>query len=268
MKDIKKAYVIGSKTSQSLSPTIFNYWFEKYDIRALYDFIEIGEKNFNKEIKKILKEKNLCGLNITIPHKENIIQHIDSFDRHSKKIGAINCVTINKNKTYGSNTDWIGFCETLKNNKINKKNTALLIGYGGAAKAILYGMRQYGFKDIHVFNRSTNKLPKNSLNRVSGHPLFEIENYLETAGIIVNTAPVNILKKLKIKKPTTEGLIFDIVYSPVNTSFLKNFSKKNKKINGLNMLVNQAAPCFKKWFGITPEPDKRLFNILTKAAPQ
>ena len=266
MRDTKKAYVIGSKTSQSLSPTIFNYWFEKYNVRGFYDFIEISEKNFNKEIKKILKEKNLCGLNITIPHKEKIIQHVDSFDSHSKKIGAINCVTIKKNKTHGTNTDWVGFCETLKNNKINKKNTALLIGYGGAAKAVLYGMKQYGFKEIHIFNRSTKKLPKNNLNRIYSHPLPEIKNYFAAADIIVNTAPVNVLSKLEIKKPTSGGHIFDIVYSPVNTSFLNSFNKQSKKINGLHMLVNQAVPCFKKWFGITPQPDKKLFNILTKAA--
>ena len=91
---MKKFYVIGSKASTSLSPTIFNYWFKKYKINAKYGFIETNKENFDIKIKKLLKEKNLSGLNITIPFKKTIMKHINVLDTHSKKINAVNCLVI------------------------------------------------------------------------------------------------------------------------------------------------------------------------------
>ena len=118
---LKKAYVIGTKVDKSLSPTIFNYWIKKYKINAKYSYKKIKEKEFNKEIGLILKEKNLCGLNITIPFKEKIISKLQILDKSSKIIGASNCVTIKKNKYYGSNTDWTGFSEALKDSEFTQK---------------------------------------------------------------------------------------------------------------------------------------------------
>ena len=81
---MKKAYVIGKNVSKSLSPTIFNYWFKKYNIEGEYEFKEISESDFNNIIPSILKEKDLCGLNITIPFKEKIIEHLHSIDKYAK----------------------------------------------------------------------------------------------------------------------------------------------------------------------------------------
>ena len=94
---MNKFYVIGEKSSKSLSPHIFNYWFKKYKIKATYDFVEIQSNDFNESIKKILEDKKTKGINITIPFKKKIIQHIDKLDKHALKINAVNCVT-NKNK--------------------------------------------------------------------------------------------------------------------------------------------------------------------------
>ena len=83
---MKKFYVIGNKASKSLSPIIFNYWFNKYKIKAKYSFLELNNKNFEKKIKQTLKSKDVKGLNITIPFKQKIIKHLDSLDKHSKKL--------------------------------------------------------------------------------------------------------------------------------------------------------------------------------------
>ena len=88
-----KALVVGTNVSKSLSPTIFNYWFKKYHIDAEYGYKEIKEENFDKEIKPMLKEDKLCGLNITAPFKEKIISHLDVLENHSIQIGAVNCVS-------------------------------------------------------------------------------------------------------------------------------------------------------------------------------
>ena len=125
---MKKAYVIGINASKSLSPTIFNYWFKKHNIKGEYGFKEIDEKNFNNIIPTILKEKDLCGLNITIPFKEKIIDYLNSIDNNAEQIGAVNCISKTKEGFEGTNTDWIGFQESIKwqeehsTSKITKKH--------------------------------------------------------------------------------------------------------------------------------------------------
>ena len=269
----KKAYVVGTRVDKSLSPLIFNYWFKKYKIKARYEFKVIKENNFNKEIKEILKEKNLCGINITIPFKEKIIKKMDKLDRASKAIKAVNCVTIKNNKYSGSNTDWLGFKETLASTLIEKKiniedhKKVVLIGYGGAAKAVLYSLSLMGpiwKKNTLVFNRSKKKINSPFVSQKTTISLNKIQNHLSESFLIINTTPRNILQDLKIKKINTRVVVCDIVYKPKQTKFLKHFTKPIAKVYGINMLINQAKPCFLKWFGVRPSLDKTLMNKLLK----
>jgi len=269
----KKAYVVGTKVDKSLSPLIFNYWFKKYKIKARYEFKVIKENNFNKEIKEILKEKNLCGINITIPFKEKIIKKMDKLDKASKAIKAVNCVTIKNNKYSGSNTDWLGFKETLASTLIEKKiniedhKKVVLIGYGGAAKAVLYSLSLMGpiwKKNTLVFNRSKKKINSPFVSQKTTISLNKIQNHLSESFLIINTTPRNILQDLKIKKINTRVVVCDIVYKPKQTKFLKHFTKPIAKVYGINMLINQAKPCFLKWFGVRPSLDKTLMNKLLK----
>ena len=96
----KKSYVIGTNVSTSLSPTIFQYWFEKYNINAEYRHVEVKEENFNQKIKLIIKEEGLAGFNVTIPYKEKILPFLDGLDDVSKKLGAVNCVTKENNSLF------------------------------------------------------------------------------------------------------------------------------------------------------------------------
>jgi len=261
----KIAYVVGERVSTSLSPTIFNYWISKYSINAEYGFKEIKNENFNNTIKEILEEQNLCGLNITTPFKEKIVNHLDQVDNHSKIIGAVNCVTVNNNKYHGSNTDWIGYSEALKmkttkEDRINKE--VMVIGYGGAAKAIVYALLFFEYKKIHIFNRSLLKF-KNLVNKkIEAHSIMEIKNFINTSGLIINTIPISILSDLKIQKNLAfNTTISDIIYRPLETEFLSHFNNPQKKIYGLQMLIYQAIPCFEKWFGLRPEIDEKLLEI-------
>ena len=273
----KKAYVIGTRVNNSLSPLIFNHWFEKYGVNARYSHKAIKEKNFNKDINKILEEDNLCGINVTIPFKEKIIKNIHKVDRHSKIIGAVNCVTVKNNKYYGSNTDWLGFGETLLganiNNKIlksktQKKTKTILIGYGGAAKAILYylttlmGYRNY--KNIVVFNRTKRKIYIPKFTQTKTLPLKKISDHIDDACLIINTIPGNVFKDLKIKRIKKRIAVCDIVYKPKETKFLRHFANPKTKVYGIDMLLNQAKPCFHKWFGFMPSVDRALINKILK----
>ncbi len=258
---MKKFYVVGNKSSKSLSPLIFNYWFKKYKIDAKYGFLELNKNNFEKEILKTIKNKDVFGLNITIPFKEKIIKHIDMLDNHSMKIKAVNCVSINT-KIHGINTDWKGYFKTLPRLKnLNKKNI-IIIGYGGAAHAIHYVLKKKKFKNIIIINRTKKKLMfENKIKYTLG--LNQLTKHLKNADLIINTTPINPINKSQVMLVNKKTILSDIVYSPKETKFLRKFPN-NKKIYGIDMLIQQAVPCFKYWFGIKPKIDAELIKIIDK----
>ena len=223
---MKKFYVIGSKASNSLSPIIFNYWFNKYKIKATYKYLQLNNNNFDLKIKETLKDKDLVGLNITIPFKQKIIKHIDSLNKHSRQINAVNCLTV-RSKIIGTNTDWMGYFKTLPKNKSLKKKKTLIIGYGGAALAIHYVLIKRGFKNIIIFNRTKKKLRFEDEKKYT-KSMSHLGKHLNTAQIIINTTPKNPITNKNKKLVSPKALLSDIVYKPKETSFLKMFPKNKK----------------------------------------
>ncbi len=127
-------YVIGSNVSKSPSPTIFNHWFKKYSINANYKKLNVKENDLKKTIQNLKNNKDVLGFNITTPHKERVINFIFKEDISVKKIGATNCIYKKNKKLYGTNTDWIGYKNTIlkiTKPKERRKKVAAIIGYGG-----------------------------------------------------------------------------------------------------------------------------------------
>ena len=258
---MKNFFVIGDKASTSLSPLIFNHWFEKYNIRAKYYFLEVSKKNFDTEIVKKIRDKKIQGFNVTIPFKKDIIKYLDNKNIHAQNIGAVNCVTIG-NKIKGINTDWVGYLNSIKQEKINKNKNILILGFGGASQAIYYGFFFKGYKNVSVFNRSKKEINIEGYNKYTKDYSL-INSYLIKSDLIINTTPTNPLTKKQISLIKKTTIISDIVYQPKETPFLKKF-KLNKKIYGISMLIEQALPCFKQWFGFVPIVDEVLIKKLNK----
>ena len=258
---MKKFFVVGNRSSKSLSPLIFNYWFRKYKIKAKYDFIEVNMNNFDKKIKETILNKDVCGMNITIPFKKEIIKHLDKSDRHAKKINAVNCLSVGT-KIKGYNTDWIGYYKALPKKFDIKKRKILLIGYGGAAQAIHYVLLKKGAKNISIVNRSKKRLRFVKKTKYT-EGAVNIKKHLKNADLIINTTPINPINNLESRLVDKKTILSDIVYKPKNTKFLKLFPT-NKKIYGISMLLEQALPSFKIWFGFYPSVDKKLLNIIEK----
>ena len=299
----KKAYVIGNNVKTSLSPTIFQHWFEKYNIDGEYGYVEIEEKDFDQKIKILLKEVGLVGLNITIPFKEKIISYLTSQDEHVTEIGAVNCVTINdKNTISGTNTDWIGFMNVLENftknhaphlqrsnspqgmlpkEKYNlekygpnhektkylqsfKHDTAVVVGYGGAGKAVVYSLAQMNFRRIKVFNRTFEKIKNIETNVIKPFKLEELLKHTMESSVTINTTPSpNILGELGMPHNYYDRFIdhynvgADINYKKtMGTSPFNGYFFSAHRIHGIDMLVSQALPCFERWFGVLP----KLYN--------
>ena len=258
---MKNFFVIGDKASTSLSPLIFNHWFEKYNIRAKYYSLEVSKKNFDTEIVKKIRDKKIQGFNVTIPFKKDIIKYLDNKNIHAQNIGAVNCVTIG-NKIKGINTDWVGYLNSIKQEKINKNKNILILGFGGASQAIYYGFLFKGYKNVSIFNRSKKTININRSNKYTKDYSL-INSYLVKSDLIINTTPTNPLTKKQISLIKKTTIISDIVYQPKETPFLKKF-KLNKKIYGISMLIEQALPCFKQWFGFVPIVDEVLIKKLNK----
>jgi shikimate dehydrogenase len=157
------------------------------------------------------------GLNVTIPFKKDIIKYLDNKNIHAQKIGAVNCVTVGK-KIKGINTDWVGYLNSIKQEKINKNKNILILGFGGASQAIYYGFFFKGYKNVSVFNRSKKAINIGGTNKYTKDYSL-INSYLIKSDLIINTTPINPLNKKQtnlIKKTT---IISDIVYKPKETAF-------------------------------------------------
>ena len=256
---MKKFFIIGDQASKSLSPLIFNQWFKKYKIQAKYSYLEVTKKNFDSEVVKVLSDKNTKGLNVTIPFKKDIMKYLDNKNVHAQKIGAVNCVTVGK-KTKGINTDWVGYLNSIKQEKINKNKNILILGFGGASQAIYYGFLLKGYKNVSVFNRSKKKINIDGVNKHTKDYSL-IGSYLIKSDLIINTTPTNPLSKKQISLIKKTTIISDIVYQPKETPFLKEL-KFNKKIYGISVLIEQALPCFKQWFGFVPLVEDVLIKKL------
>ena len=157
----KKYYVVGSSVKNSLSPTIFNYWFKKNKMNCFYQAKNIKKKKFGDEFTKLIKSKNFAGANITTPFKQRVSKIIDGETYHSKKISAINCIYKRGSKIIGTNTDWMGYIGSFKYQ--NKKTrcsgqTVAIIGFGGAARGLVYAVEKMHYKEIMIFVRNKKKL--------------------------------------------------------------------------------------------------------------
>ena len=206
-------------------------------------------------------KKTTKGFNVTIPYKKKIFKHLNTKNVHAKNIGAVNCVIVGE-KIKGTNTDWEGYYKTIPMKNILKTKRVVIIGYGGAALAIHYVLKLKGFKNIEIFNRSKKKLSFEKKNKYT-KTINSLSKSLVDAGLIINTTPtnpINVKYKRLIRKKT---VLSDIIYKPKETKFLKNYPE-NKKIYGISMLLEQAIPCFKTWFGFTPVVDSGLIKILDK----
>ncbi len=232
---MKKFGLLGSDVSKSLSPSMHKVNFQSLGIEAAYKSVSVSDF---KTIMSYLKK--LDGFNVTTPFKETIIEYLDEVNNEGLKIGAVNTVKNIDGKLVGFNTDGIGFFEALSDVCDVKDKKILLIGSGGAAKAIYHTLKDFN-EDITVSNRTA----KNN-NFSDKYLLYkELQESYTDFDIIINTTPVD---PFRIAADMTGKFVFDIRYH-TNNIFLDEASKNGAKaINGLSMLINQGAHSFKIWF--------------------
>lgn len=265
MISIKKAGVVGFPVGHSLSPRLHGFWLKKYNIAGEYKHYEVRPEDLAEFIHNLRSDNDFSGVNLTIPHKESVIKLLDNIDEIATEIGAVN-VVINKNgKLIGKNTDAYGFAENIRTSVTGTKK-AVVLGAGGAAKAVIFALLEIGFKEIIITNRS--RVRAEELSSVIRHPLSVVDwqkrgEILENTDLLVNTTSLGMTGKESLKidlslLPKT-SLVTDIVYSPLITPLLAQAKARgNPTVDGLGMLLYQAVPAFEAWFGIKPEVTEEL----------
>ncbi|WCM42635.1 shikimate dehydrogenase [Flavobacterium sp. CBA20B-1] len=231
--------LIGKNISYSFSRNYFNNKFNKESILNT-QYINFDIDNLS-ELNLLFKDK-YQGFNVTIPYKEAIIPYLDELDIHAEKIGAVNTIKIENEKKIGYNTDWIGFKKSIATLLEVHHTKALILGTGGASKAVIYALEQLQIETLLV-----SRSGKTTYNDLS-------EDIIQNHKIIINCTPLGTFPntetapKIPYKLLTNNHLAYDLVYNPAETLFLKNCKKQGATIkNGWEMLQIQAEEAWKIW---------------------
>ena len=257
-------FVIGKPIKHSLSPLIHNYWINKYQLGLEYKKMEV-EKELLPSLIENIREGKITGLNITLPYKKDIISYIDEVSYSAKDIGAINTVFLRGNKVYGENTDGIGFTRALeKKTKFNFSNKSIyIIGAGGAAYGIISELIKKKVEKIYITNRTKQKTIQlvnffKTKNKKINLEFVEWKDLVPNSDVdlIINTTSFgmkdNECLKIDINNLKDTLIFVDIIYNPKETELLKLFKKEGFVcMNGLSMLIEQAAVSFELWFNIS-----------------
>ncbi len=239
-----KLGLIGKSLSHSFSRNYFASKFQKDSIENFsYDLIEIKEENLADKFNEI--RQSFVGINVTIPYKESVIPFLDELDIHASNIGAVNCIAFKNGKSKGYNTDFEGFADSVINIPFDRTKKALILGTGGASKAISYSLKTIFKIESHFVSRSQ----ENYLN----YEDLTDEN-MNNYGIIVNTTPLGMYPDIESSPPinynfvTSQHFCVDLIYNPEETIFMKKCMERGAKVkNGLEMLENQAELSFSIW---------------------
>ena len=251
-----KAGVVGWPIEQSKSPIIHNYWLDKYDINGSYIKISLNPERFTSGIKELIDE-GYAGVNVTVPHKENALRISTFATDRANKIGAANTLIFKDNKIYADNTDGTGFIDNLKNSALEwsaNAGPAMVLGAGGAARSIIYSLLAQGTPKIILANRTYERAEKLADN-ISIH-LPKINTLINTTVLgMVGSSSLNV----DLNTLTSNTLVTDIVYNPLITPLILKARKTGcTTVDGLGMLLYQAVPGFKSWFGVEPAVDEIL----------
>lgn len=235
--------LIGKRLDYSFSKTFFSDYFEKKNLAHTYENIEIQDIS---EVKQILENGNFSGLNVTIPYKESIIAYLDELSPEAKAIGAVNTISFRNGKKIGHNTDAFGFQQSIKPFLDNRHERAMILGTGGASKAIAYVLKQIGLNVIFISRnpQGENQFPYSEIN----------ENMVNACKMIVNCTPIGTFPNVTEKPDfpaeflTQNHFVVDLIYNPEKTMLLKEAEAKGAMIlNGYSMLKEQALKAWDIW---------------------
>jgi shikimate dehydrogenase len=270
------AGVMGWPIAHSRSPKIHNYWLKLHRIEGAYAPFAIEPGKLGEALRA-LATLGMAGCNLTIPHKETALKLVDVVEAGAARIGAINCVVVGEDgRLTGKNYDGFGFIAALRAAAPSweaKAAPAAVIGAGGGARAIVAGLLDAGATEIRVFNRTRERaqaLARDFGAAVHAHAWEERSAGLAGAGLLVNTTSQGMVGQppleIDLAALPPSAVVSDIVYAPLETPLLEAARRAGLvAVDGLGMLIHQARPAFRDWFGVMPEatPELRALIVAT-----
>lgn len=268
------AFVAGYPIKHSRSPLIHGHWLKQFGIDGSYNAVEVHPDNFREFLSKVKSgEGGFAGGNVTIPHKETAFQCADKPDELATELGAANTIWVEEGNLCATNTDGHGFIANLdeRHPGWDRAGKAVVLGAGGASRAIIQALRNRGLKEIHVLNRTVERAQELSDRfgeKVHAHSIAALQETMQGAGLFVNTTSLGMdgseIPDFDFSPLASGAVVTDIVYVPLTTPILKIAEQQGFAIvDGLGMLLHQAAPGFEKWFGVRPQVDETLRSLIT-----
>ena len=266
---IPLAGVIGSPVTHSKSPKLHGYWLNRYGIVGHYIPMEIAPDDLEDTLRALPKA-GFVGLNVTIPHKERVLTIADQVTDRAALMGAANTLVFGKDgKIHADNTDGHGFLENLRQGAPGwtaDAGPAAVIGAGGAARAVVSALIDAGAPEIRLSNRTKTRaeaLRQEFGVKVTVYDWVQAGNMMEGAATVVNTSSLGMVGKPEMRIPldalSADTVVTDLVYTPLETKLLAEAKSVGcMTVDGLGMLLHQAAPGFERWFGVRPEVDEAL----------
>jgi shikimate dehydrogenase len=260
LKGIPRAGVIGWPVGHSLSPRIHRFWLNQLGIEGRYEAVVVSPDWLGDTIDSF-RIAGWRGFNVTVPHKETIMPLLDGLDPAAQAIGAVNTVVARGDGGFeGRNTDAPGFIASLRATcTVRTDSPAVVLGAGGAARAILAALNDAGVREIRIANRDRTRAEA----LVASFPATVIdwadrERMLEGAGLLVNATSLGMSGQppleIALDRLSTTATVTDIVYRPLTTDLLARAAARgNPTVDGLGMLLYQAVEGFAAWFGVTPQ---------------
>lgn len=264
---IPLAGVIGSPIAHSRSPALHGYWLKRYGIKGHYVPLDIAQADLAAALR-MMPKMGFVGCNVTIPHKEAILNIADVITDRAALIGAANTLIFRKDgKIQADNTDGSGFIANLRQNAPDwqpASGPAAVFGAGGASRAVIAALIEVGVPEIRLANRTrarADALRSDFGAKVHVYEWVQAAEMIDGAATVVNTTALGMTGKPDLVLPldtlSSGALVTDLVYTPLKTQFLIEAEARGAKVvDGLGMLLHQAAPGFERWFGHRPEVDE------------
>jgi shikimate dehydrogenase len=276
----KLAGVIGWPVAHSRSPVIHNHWIKQHGLKGAYVLLPVNPANPDdlKAALKGLSVMGFAGCNLTLPHKVMALPLVDRINDTARRMGAINTIVVEADGSLsGYNNDGYGYIQSLLAAQPDWRADAgpvLVMGAGGAARAVVVSLAEIGAKDIRVCNRTDShardfaaefavEFAQNLGAKIAAVPWAQRHQALLDIALLVNTTSQGMGNNppldLDLAKLPVTALVSDVVYIPLETPLLKAAKARgNPTAGGLNMLLHQARPAFQKWFGVLPEVTPEL----------
>ena len=261
--ETKVVGVLGWPVSHSLSPRMHNFWMQTHDVDGVYIPIPVRPDCISN-VLGALPGLGFTGVNVTVPYKELALDFVDTIDDNVQRIGALNTIIYDKNgKAHGMNTDCAGFINNIcqQDPEFHTiSGPALIIGAGGAARAAIVALQDFGMTEIWIANRTPEKAHK--IVTELGHSIRVLEwdkypSCLKDISVLVNATSLgmegqpNLVIDLSQLPLTTR--VHDIVYAPLETNLIASARRRgNTIIDGIGMLLHQGSQAFEAWFGFRP----------------